>query len=121
MSPARQTRKTSQRTSPKATPKRGRSARDDWKPGRPRHEVVKAWIAGLAVIVLSAAAVVVLGRDKIWTDDSPTEQIPTSPLVTAPTGDPTTPLPSDTNPPGGITLPGDPSSSSSTLPGAPAP
>lgn len=115
---------------PKAPPRRGRKDGDDWKRSRPRAELVRAWLAGAVVVVLSATAVVVLGRDKIWTDEppappastpAPTAPLPTAPFETPPTPGDTPPEPGEPTPPGEIPGPEIPTVPSNPPPDAPAP
>jgi hypothetical protein len=99
-------------------PARGRTGRDAYKPPRDRAELWKAIAAGAGVVLLTAGAVVFLGRDEIWSDDPAETPAPTQlslPTTTAPTA---TSLPAGTPPaPGqGGGLP-----PSTTPPATPAP
>lgn len=100
---------------PKAPPKRGPTSHQDWRAGRPRGELVRAWVAGAVVVAVSVAGVVILGRGFIWTDDPTPIPIPSPTASTIPIGDDVTPPPSATE------IPTDSAVPPSTAPGAPAP
>ncbi len=95
--------------------RKGSKRGSDWKPPRDRREVLTAVLAGLAVIVVTAALVWFLrpNRDSGSTSTGDTVTTPTT--VAA---DSTTTLPTDTTLPTETTLPTDTTVAPTTAPAA---